>query len=110
MDFYKQVTRAGRSLIGLGVRKSDKFNVTSYTSYQWLLADQTTIVNTSGTTGVPTRAMTTHDNAIFTVQSVIMSSDPREVEETFLFLPIAHIYAGLLRDRQKIHRRAGIHQ
>lgn len=58
--------------------------------------DLAAIVYTSGTTGVPKGAMLTHDNATFTVQSVIMSSDLHEGEETFLFLPLAHIYARLI--------------
>jgi long-chain acyl-CoA synthetase len=195
-EFYGQVKKAAKSLIALGVKKEDKVNIISYTSYKWLLTDQAimsigactvgiyqtnlakdcayiinhsdavlvfvedlnqlnkiiqirneipriskiilmngnydgsdyvinydsflalgesvpdrifqsmadavhpddiaTIVYTSGTTGVPKGAMITHDNATFTVQSVHMSADLREDDETFLFLPLAHIYARLI--------------
>ncbi|HOD14816.1 MAG TPA: long-chain fatty acid--CoA ligase [Spirochaetota bacterium] len=195
-EFYEQVRKAAKSLVALGVKKGDKVNILSYTSYKWLLTDQAimsigattvgiyqtnlakdcayiinhsdsvlvfaedtrqldkllqvrndiprigkiilmngtyegdgpvipydaflslgesvpdhtltamidavhpddiaTIVYTSGTTGVPKGAMLTHDNATFTVQSVVMSSDLRPGEDTFLFLPLAHIYARLI--------------
>lgn len=51
------------------------------------------IVYTSGTTGIPKGAMLTHDNITFTAQSVRESLDVKAGEATFLFLPLAHVFA-----------------
>lgn len=56
-------------------------------------SDIATIVYTSGTTGIPKGAMITHDNIIFTSQSVRNCVPIKESDETFLFLPLAHIFA-----------------
>jgi len=56
-------------------------------------ADIATIVYTSGTTGVPRGAMITHDNMIFTSQSVRNCVPIDESDETLLFLPLAHVFA-----------------
>ncbi|MBF0225632.1 MAG: long-chain fatty acid--CoA ligase [Desulfobacterales bacterium] len=55
--------------------------------------DIASIVYTSGTTGVPKGAVLTHDNMIFTTQSVLSSSDITSNDEVFLFLPLAHVFA-----------------
>ena len=55
--------------------------------------DLAAIVYTSGTTGVPKGAMLTHDNIIFTSQTVRNTMPICEGDETFLFLPLAHIFA-----------------
>lgn len=55
--------------------------------------DVATFVYTSGTTGVPKGAVITHDNVLFTAQSVENSADVRDGDEAFLFLPLAHIFA-----------------
>ena len=59
-------------------------------------ADTAGIVYTSGTTGVPKGAVLTHDNFIFTVQSVLQYASINDGDETFLFLPLAHAYARLI--------------
>ena len=51
------------------------------------------IVYTSGTTGPPKGAMLTHDNITFTAQSVAKSANFPEHSRTFLFLPLAHVFA-----------------
>lgn len=56
-------------------------------------ADPACIVYTSGTTGVPKGAVLTHDNMTFTPQSVKGCVDVRDGDETFLFLPLAHVFA-----------------
>ncbi len=58
--------------------------------------DIATIVYTSGTTGVPKGAVITHDNITFTAQSVEGCADVRAGDESFLFLPLAHIFARTL--------------
>jgi long-chain acyl-CoA synthetase len=55
--------------------------------------DVATFVYTSGTTGVPKGAVITHDNITFTAQSVENCVDVRDGDESFLFLPLAHIFA-----------------
>jgi len=55
--------------------------------------DVATFVYTSGTTGVPKGAVITHDNITFTAQSIENCVDVRDGDETFLFLPLAHIFA-----------------
>lgn len=59
-------------------------------------ADTAGIVYTSGTTGVPKGAVLTHDNFIFTVQSVLQHASINDGDETFLFLPLAHVYARII--------------
>ncbi len=54
------------------------------------------IVYTSGTTGVPKGAMLTHDNFCFTTQSARQSLEVRETDRTFLFLPLAHVFARII--------------
>ena len=56
-------------------------------------ADTAGIVYTSGTTGVPKGALLTHDNITFTAQSVYGSTEIRDGDEVFLFLPLAHVFA-----------------
>ena len=56
-------------------------------------SDIAAIVYTSGTTGVPKGSVLTHDNLIFTPQAVKFSVDFRNDDTTFLFLPLAHIFA-----------------
>ncbi len=58
--------------------------------------DVATIVYTSGTTGIPKGAVLTHDNLTFTPQSVRGSTQILDGDETFLFLPLAHIFARTL--------------
>lgn len=55
--------------------------------------DTAGIVYTSGTTGVPKGAVLTHDNITFTAQSVRESTDIRDGDEVFIFLPLAHVFA-----------------
>jgi len=57
--------------------------------------DLAAIVYTSGTTGIPKGAMLTHDNMIFSSQSVAACAEVEDTDETFLFLPLAHIFARL---------------
>ncbi len=58
-------------------------------------SDVATIVYTSGTTGIPKGAMITHDNIIFSSQSVRNCVPIDESDETLLFLPLAHIFARI---------------
>jgi len=58
--------------------------------------DVASLVYTSGTTGVPKGAVITHDNLIFTPQSVRKCVEIYDDDETFLFLPLAHVFARTL--------------
>ncbi len=58
-------------------------------------SDIAAIVYTSGTTGIPRGAMITHDNIIFSSQAVRNSVPVDESDETFLFLPLAHVFARI---------------
>ena len=75
----------------LGVAVSDR-NI-ALTIKKVKPSDIATIVYTSGTTGVPKGAMITHDNMIFTSQSVRNCVPIDESDETLLFLPLAHVFA-----------------
>ncbi len=56
-------------------------------------SDPAGIIYTSGTTGVPKGVVLTHSNITFTAQSVQASSAIQDGDETFLFLPLAHVFA-----------------
>ena len=58
-------------------------------------SDPAGIVYTSGTTGVPKGAVLTHDNIIFTAQSVFHSLEVRPGDTQLLFLPLAHVFARI---------------
>ena len=53
------------------------------------------IVYTSGTTGVPKGAVLTHDNLTFTSQSALACLKVQPGDTTFLFLPLAHVFARI---------------
>jgi long-chain acyl-CoA synthetase len=55
--------------------------------------DPAGIIYTSGTTGIPKGVVLTHDNLTFTAQSVLGCGTFEEKDETFLFLPLAHVFA-----------------
>lgn len=55
--------------------------------------DPAGIIYTSGTTGVPKGVVLTHDNITFTAQSVKGCAQFGDDDETFLFLPLAHVFA-----------------
>ncbi len=58
--------------------------------------DLAALVYTSGTTGVPKGVMLTHDNLLFTADSVTGALPFKESYETLLFLPLAHVFARLI--------------
>jgi long-chain acyl-CoA synthetase len=55
--------------------------------------DPAGIIYTSGTTGVPKGVVLTHDNITFTAQSCPACGGFRSGDTTFLFLPLAHVFA-----------------
>ncbi|MCP4751649.1 MAG: long-chain fatty acid--CoA ligase [Proteobacteria bacterium] len=60
------------------------------------LDDVAGIIYTSGTTGVPKGAVTSNGNFIFTANSVKEALEFNDDDETFLFLPLAHVFARIL--------------
>jgi long-chain acyl-CoA synthetase len=55
--------------------------------------DPAGIIYTSGTTGRPKGVILTHDNITFTAQSCRGCGGFRDGDATFLFLPLAHVFA-----------------
>ncbi len=55
--------------------------------------DPAGIIYTSGTTGVPKGVVLTHDNITFTAQCCPACGGFRPGDTTFLFLPLAHVFA-----------------
>jgi len=54
------------------------------------------IIYTSGTTGVPKGAVTSNGNFLFTTSGVMKALSTYDDDETFLFLPLAHVFARIL--------------
>ena len=60
------------------------------------LDDTAGIIYTSGTTGVPKGAVTSNGNFLFTTAAVRKALYFYDDDETFLFLPLAHVFARIL--------------
>jgi long-chain acyl-CoA synthetase len=58
--------------------------------------DVASIVYTSGTTGIPKGAMLTHENLIFTSWSALESLTIEPHFESFLYLPLSHVFAKII--------------
>ncbi|MBU2646091.1 long-chain fatty acid--CoA ligase [bacterium] len=58
--------------------------------------DMAGIIYTSGTTGVPKGAVTSNGNFLFTTAAVRKALSFNDDDETFLFLPLAHVFARIL--------------
>lgn len=50
--FYEQVTAVSKSLIALGVERTDKVNILSYTNYKWVLTDVANMCVGAATVGI----------------------------------------------------------
>jgi len=51
-EYYEQVKQVGKSLIALGVKKDDKVNILSYSSYRWVLSDMAMMCIGAVTVGI----------------------------------------------------------
>ncbi|MCP4020237.1 MAG: long-chain fatty acid--CoA ligase [Desulfobacteraceae bacterium] len=51
-EFYSQVKAVSKALIALGVEKTDKVNILSYTSYKWVLTDMANMCIGGATVGI----------------------------------------------------------
>lgn len=58
--------------------------------------DVASLVYTSGTTGTPRGAMLTHENLVFTSWSALQSLTIEPHYETFLYLPLSHVFARII--------------
>ncbi len=58
--------------------------------------DVASLVYTSGTTGTPRGAMLTHENLVFTSWSALESLTIEPHYETFLYLPLSHVFARII--------------
>jgi long-chain acyl-CoA synthetase len=58
--------------------------------------DVASLVYTSGTTGTPKGAMLTHENLVFTSWSALQSLTIEPHYETFLYLPLSHVFARII--------------
>ena len=50
--FYRQVRQAGRALTALGIKKTDKVTILSYSCYRWVLCDVATAAVGAQTVGI----------------------------------------------------------
>jgi len=50
--FYQEVTAVSKSLIALGVQRTDKVNIFSYTCYRWVLTDVANMCIGAATVGI----------------------------------------------------------
>lgn len=51
-EYFKQVKQVAKSLITLGVKKDDKVNIISYSSYRWVLSDMAMMCIGAVTVGI----------------------------------------------------------
>ncbi|MBW2607522.1 MAG: long-chain fatty acid--CoA ligase [Deltaproteobacteria bacterium] len=51
-EYYDQVKQVGKSLIALGIKKDDKVNILSYSSYRWVLSDMAMMCIGAVTVGI----------------------------------------------------------
>ena len=52
LTFYEQVKSASKRLLALGVKKTDKVNILSYTCYRWILTDVANMCMGAATVGI----------------------------------------------------------
>ncbi|BHH83168.1 AMP-dependent synthetase/ligase [Desulforhopalus sp. 52FAK] len=50
--FYQEITAVSKSLIALGVKRTDKINILSYTCYRWVLTDVANMCVGAATVGI----------------------------------------------------------